>query len=250
MIGVILAGGYAIRLYPLTKNLAKPLLQIGEKPVIDYIIEKLLRVNEINRVIITTNEKFEHQFKEWLSHRWHHNIELKIEKNCREEDKLGALRAIEEIVRDVNDEDYMIIAGDNIFSSDLTGIVKTYQDMKAPIVGVYNIKDRETAKNFSIIKMNMEQRIISFEEKPARPKSTMVGTCIYIFPRKSLKRIHEYLNNGNNPDSPGHFIEWLCKRERIQGYVLQGYWYDIGTSETYQEAKKHFQVKLPITYTR
>ena len=240
MIAIILAGGYAVRLQPITKNTAKPLLPIAGKPVIDHIMEKLQDLKEVRRVIIATNERFENQFREWLSQKTYQNVEVKVENNSKEEDKPGALGALAELIKEVESEDYLIIAGDNIFSSNLKSFIKKYREKKAPIMAVYDIKDPEKAKNFSVVKMNPEDRIISFEEKPEKPKTRLIGTCIYIFPKNSLKRIHEYLEDKNNPDSPGHFIEWLHKKDRVYGHILQGYWFDVGTPDSLKEAKMFF----------
>jgi glucose-1-phosphate thymidylyltransferase len=237
MIAIILAGRYATRLYPLTRNTAKPLLPIKGKAIIDHTLEKIVELEEIDHIIVATNRRFERQFKEWLSHRPCGNVTIRAENSLEEKDKLGTIRALAEIAEEVDAKDYLIIAGDNLFTSNLKDFVQGYQKKKNPTIAIHDVKAPELAKAYSVVKIDEERKIISFKEKPERLESSLIGTCIYLLPKPSLKRIHEYLQEGNNPDSPGHFIEWLSKKEPVQAHILQGLWWDIGTPRSYREAK-------------
>ncbi|MGQ9515096.1 MAG: nucleotidyltransferase family protein [Thermoproteota archaeon] len=238
LIAIILAGGYATRLYPITKNISKPLLLVKGRPIIDYIVERLEEIKEIDRIIVATNEKFKDQFIEWLSKDPHKNIDVRVEHSWREEEKLGALRALADLIEEIESEEYLVIAGDNLFTSRLIDFYNYYKDKRCAIVAVYDVKDSEMAKRFSTAELGSDNVLKNFVEKPMRPNTTLIGTCIYLLPNISMRRIHEYLKQGHNPDSPGHFIEWLCKREKVCAYVLRGKWWDIGSLESYKEANR------------
>jgi len=238
MIVVILAGGYGTRLFPLTRNVAKPLLRIRGRPIIDYIFDRLDRLTGIDKVMISTNKKFERQFDEWLGRRPRAKVAIRAEGSHREAEKLGAIRALSELIDVIDSEDYMVIAGDNFFTSDLGDLVAYYHEKKSTMIATYDVKDVDVVRNCSMAEVGPDGKLIRFVEKPKRPESTLIGTCIYLFPRNSIRRIHEYLREGNNPDSPGNFIGWLCEREPVYGYALQGRWWDVGTPRSYDEARR------------
>ena len=239
MIGIILAGGYGTRLYPLTRNVAKPLLKIRDKPIIDYIMERLLEL-DLERILVAVNERFKGQFIEWLESRGYPNVELRVEPSREEKEKLGAIRGLSRLLDEVKD-DCVVVAGDNLFTSSLTGFKEFYLEKRAPVVGLYDIGDLDRVRQLSMAEIDREGRIIRFIEKPENPTSTLVGIGIYMLPERSLKRVNEYLEEGNNPDSPGFFIQWLHRHEPVYGYVLKGYWWDIGTLEAYYEVKRFLE---------
>jgi len=238
VIAIILAGGYATRLYPMTKDISKPLLPVKGKPIIEYIVEKLEKIGEIEQIVVATNQRFEAQFIEWLSKKPRKNIRIRAERSRKEEEKLGALKALAELIDEIEGDEYLVIAGDNLFTSSLCGFVKQYKDRKRPVVAVYDVGDTKAVKKFSAAVVDSDGALVGFEEKPEKPKTTLIGTCIYLLPRSSIRSIHEYLKQGNNADSPGHFIEWLCKKEKIYAYTLGGEWWDIGTPESYEKANQ------------
>ena len=241
MIVVILAGGYATRLLPLTRNIAKPLLHIRGRPIIDYIFDKLDGLTGIDKVVISTNKRFEHHFEEWLARKPRGNVVIWTEESREEREKFGAIRALGELVDEMEGEDYLVIAGDNFFTSDLGDLVAYYHERNSAVIATYDVKDVNIVKSCSMAEVDPDGKIVRFVEKPKNPESTMIGTCIYLFPMNSMRRIHEYLSEGNNPDSPGNFIHWLCEKEPVYGYVLQGRWWDVGTPRSYDEAKKAWQ---------
>ncbi|MCP8318500.1 MAG: nucleotidyltransferase family protein [Candidatus Methylarchaceae archaeon HK01B] len=238
MIAIILAGGYATRLWPLTIDKPKPLLPIAEKPIIEYTIEKLVKQKIIERTILSINKKFEPKFKEWQ--RMSHNpVEMVADRSRSEEEKLGAVKALENITSNI-DDDCFILAGDNLFTSDLDGMIRTFKEKNAPIVALYDVKIRDLAREYSTINLNEDGRIIEFTEKPKKPKTTLIGTCMYILPKRTLPRLREHLESGLGRDEPGLFIEWLHKQEPVYGYILEGHWFDIGNLGLYKEAERFF----------
>jgi len=236
---IILAGGYAKRLWPLTFDRPKSLLTVSGKPIIDYIIEKLDDVG-LKDVIVSTNKKFEPDFKKWLDRSGRGNVRLEVEESRSEKEKLGAIRALSMLTSNILD-DCMVIAGDNLFTSDLKGILRMFDELRSPIVGLYDVKSTDLARSFATVEIDDNNRIISFTEKPEQPETTLIGTCLYIFPNRTLSRLTEYLSWNLNKDAPGRFIEWLSKREPVYGYILGGKWWDIGTTRSYKEACDFFK---------
>jgi len=238
MKALILAGGFGTRLYPLTKDKPKPLLPVAGKPVIEYLLEKIVDI-KVREIIVSTNLTFKENFEKYFSQTWLTNIKLAVEESRFESEKLGAIRAIANLTSYI-DDDCLIAAGDNIFTSSLKGLVWKFNHSHVPVVGLYYLESLELVKRYSSATLGSEGKILTFYEKPKEPQSKLIGTCLYMFPKKTLNRVVEYVKRGIDHDAPGKFIEWLCKKENVYGYVLNGIWYDIGSMDTYQEANRYF----------
>jgi len=238
MKAIILAGGYAKRLWPLTKNKPKQLLLVGGRPIIEYIMEKLETQKEINKIIISTNEKFEENFKEWLlGYKSSKNIELIIEPTLSEKNKFGSVGALGYLIKKKSiDEELMIIGGDNLFEFALRDLINYYREKKGDVVALYDLKSIQKAQNYGVAKVDEEMRIIDFVEKPENPLSTLVSTACYMLSTEGVRSILTYLDKGENPDTIGFFIKWLIKRERVFGFAFSGKWFDIGSLESLKEA--------------
>lgn len=250
MKAIILAGGFAKRLGAVGENTPKALLAIAERPIIYYILKKIEKVKEINLVYITTNKKFEHHFKYFLDKNiFNKEIKLLTEPTLREEEKLGAIGAISHWVERENlNEDLLVIASDNLFDFDLNDFIKFYNKKKKPVVAFFDLKEKEKVKNrFGVGLLDKDKRIISFEEKPTEPKSTLVSTGVYFFPKKYVKKFNEYLSKKNNPDAPGFFIKWLSEREEVYGFTFSGHWFDIGSVEGHKEADEFYK-KIDLNF--
>jgi len=238
MRAIILAGGYAKRLWPLTKDRPKPLLPIGDRFIIDYILEKINEIDGVEETVVSTNKKFENNFIEWVKSRNLKNVTVFPEPSMSEEEKLGPVKALELIMKDLPPDEYLIAAGDNLFSLSLREMVSFYRKANAPVVALYEIGNPELAKRYACVIANDEGRIVGFEEKPEHPRSTLVSTGIYLLPWRSMSKIPKYLAEGNPSDPIGRFIGWLSGREAAYGFKFSGYWYDIGSIETYTSAKE------------
>lgn len=241
MRAIVLAGGYAKRLWPLTKDCPKPLLPMGDSYILDYIVSKINDVKGIEEIILSTNQKFEGNFLEWVREGRHKNITVFPEPSMQEEEKLGPVKAIDLIIKETPRDDFLIAAGDNLFSLDLTELVTFYRKIKSPVIAIYEIESLELAKKYASVEVNDIQKIVSFEEKPERPKSRLVSTGIYVLPWRSICKIGIYFQDGNPPDPIGRFIGWLSEREDVYGFKFAGYWYDIGSMETYACAQEAFR---------
>ena len=244
MKALILAAGYATRLYPLTKEYPKPLLTVGQRPIIDYIIDKLQNLDDVDEIIVVTNSKFISIFRKWqASLRIQKRISLVDDLTRSHSDRLGAIGDVNFVINKKRiKDDLLIIGGDNLFDGDLEDFLLFSKANKGkPVIGAYNIKDIHEAKKYGVIKLNSKFKVIDFKEKPANPKSTLVAMCLYYFPKEKLKLIKEYLNTKTNKhDATGFYIDWLRKEEKVFGFVFNGRWYDIGHHKFYHEAKEKF----------
>jgi glucose-1-phosphate thymidylyltransferase len=244
MKALVLAAGYATRLYPLTKDYPKPLLKLGSKPIIDYIIEKLDLLDEIDEIIVITNSRFFSHFSKWSkSVRVNKKISLIDDLTKSLSDKLGAIGDMDFAIQNKSiKDDLMVIGGDNLFDDSLKGFLSFAKSKtKSPVLGAYNIGNKTDAKKYGVLKLNKENKVINFQEKPSAPKSTLVAMCLYYFPKSKLALIKEYLGKKNKQkDATGLYIDWLRRRVAVYGFVFGGRWYDIGDHKFYNEAKKKF----------
>ncbi|MDE1860872.1 MAG: nucleotidyltransferase family protein [Candidatus Micrarchaeota archaeon] len=239
MDALILCGGFATRLEPITLFVPKPLLPIGGRPIVDYIIENVANIDEINSIVFSTNQKFYDQFEYWLEHKKANGvtnkIKLVVEPAMHEGEKFGAVKGISYTIEKAKlKDDLMIIAGDNFYNFKLDKMLSYFKKTRKPTIALHNIKSREEARRFGVVALDGD-RVTGFEEKPQNPKSTLISTGIYIFPKESLGLFKEYVSDGNNPDAPGYFMQWLLKGTEVKGVVHDEEWFDIGTLETYSE---------------
>jgi glucose-1-phosphate thymidylyltransferase len=238
MKALILAAGYATRLYPYTKNFPKPLLPVNEKPIIEYLIEKLEIIESLSEIIIVTNARFFSYFQKWAK-------KLKTRKKIRivndltrsPADRLGAIGDMRFVFNKIGfDHDYLVIGGDNFFQEPLTDFVaRARRKTKAVTIGVCDIKKRSEARNYGVVKLDRGLRIVEFWEKPAKPQSSLVAMCLYYFPRPQVGLIKDYLKDpGNSSDAAGSYIGWLTKNKKVNGVIFRNYWVDIGHIHTYK----------------
>ncbi len=229
---IILAGGFATRLWPLTENKAKPLLHLKDRPLISHIVEKLPEETEI---IISTNAVFEKEFKEWAQTFEGKNIKVFVEDSDGDEAKKGALGATALVIETEGiEEDLMLLAGDNYFGFDMKDMIGQFD--QSPMLAAYDIKDTEKAKKFGVV-VEQDGKAVEFQEKPEEPKSTLVSTGCFLFPAKNLKDIVHYSKEHN--DDLGGVFEYLTgKGESIDVFRFEEPWVDIGSYEAYLQANK------------
>ncbi|NJE05686.1 NDP-sugar synthase [Thermococcus sp. M36] len=227
---LIMAGGYATRLWPITKDNPKALLPVGDRVILDYILEK---VGELGmEAYISTNRFFEAHFRPYAEK---YGVGLIVEDTLHEEEKLGTVGALKRAVDELGLDDYLVIAGDNLFSFSLRDFLDSYDGRT--LIAVYDIGDLELAKRYGVVVLEGD-RVIAFQEKPAQPRSTLVSTGVYVFPKGVMAMIDEYLRNGHR-DAPGYFLQWLLEAGvEVRAYRFSEYWYDIGSADSYLEALK------------
>ena len=235
MQAIILAAGYATRLRPLTETIAKPLLPVGGRPMIDYLYDKVAEVPEVTAVHVVTNHHYAAIFDRWAaSRRGLVPLTIHDDGTSSNDDRLGAIGDIQFTVRraGLQDEDLLIVAGDNLFDFTLVDYVNFWRSKATgSCIAVYDCPDRELVKQYSVVELDAEERVVSFEEKPANPTTNTVGIATYLYHRDHVPLIDRYLAEGNAPDQPGRFMAWLYPRAPVYGYRFAGEWLDIGNLE-------------------
>lgn len=243
MKSIILAAGYGTRLYPLTKDKPKPLLEVGGKPIIDHIIKKIGGIDEVDEIFIVTNDKFYNNFEKWIKN-FQSNKKIKIvnDKTTSNEDRLGSLGDINFVIEKEDiQESLLIVAGDNLFEFSLNEFVESHKKHNKSAVALYDVQDKELAKHYGIVAVGDEGKMIEFEEKPSEPKSTLASTGVYIYPPHVLPMLQEFVKKYKNSDKAGNFLEWLHKREHVYCYITKEKWVDIGTLDQLEKAKEEFR---------
>ena len=242
---LILAAGYATRLYPLTLNKAKPLLEVSGKPMLAWIVDNLRGIAGIETIYIVTNAKFFADFEAWAQHYHSQDPTLRFkvinDGSTTDDDKLGAIGDINLVLtrESIADSDLLVIAGDNLFRESLSEFVSYAKNTEAT-VGVYRVADAEAIKKYGVVTVDGEGVITNFEEKPKEPKSDLAAIALYFYSRNVLSLFTTYIAAGNNPDQPGLFLQWLYRRKPVKTFQITGQWLDIGSKETLEEANRVF----------
>jgi glucose-1-phosphate thymidylyltransferase len=243
---LILAAGYATRLYPLTLNKAKPLLDVAGKPMMEWVIDNLAPIEGIEKVFVVTNSKFAADFQAWADHYNETHAKLAFEiindGSTSDADKLGAIGDLNLVISRAGLEksDLIVVAGDNLFSESLADFGKFCTERKQPVLAVYDVKTTDEAKKYGVISLDENGVITKFEEKPAEAKTTLIGIALYYYPAEVVASVPTYLAAGNNPDQPGRFIQWLYPRTPVATWEVPGLWFDVGSKETLEEANRIF----------
>ena len=236
MKAVVLAGGYATRLWPITRNRPKMLLPVGETTVIDRILAELEADDRIDDVFVSTNERFAEAFENYLAVSSFTKPQLSIEETIEEDEKLGVIGALAQLVdrEGLDTDDLLVVAGDNLISFDLAEFLDFFEQQGMSALAAYDVDSRERATQYGLVELDGTE-VVDFQEKPDDPPSTLVSIACYAFRAEDV-RFEEYLASGNSPDEPGWFIQWLQDRRPVHAFTFEEAWYDIGTPESYLEA--------------
>jgi glucose-1-phosphate thymidylyltransferase len=242
---IILAAGYATRLYPLTLTQPKPLLPVAGKPMIEHVLDNLAPIPGIDRIYVVTNAKFAGHFRQWAADYRATKAKLEFtvcdDGSTDDSNKLGAIGDIHFVLQTQNvDDDLIVVAGDNLFSQELSDYGRVCREKNAPVLALYDVGNLEEIKKYNSISVDGDGRITFFEEKPKHPTSTLTGIALYYYPRQTLPLIRQYIAEGNNPDQPGRLVQWLYPRTPFYTWRVPGLWFDIGSKETLEEANHIF----------
>lgn len=235
---ILLAAGYATRLYPLTENMPKALLKLGDKTILEMVTDKIDEVDEVENIYIVTNEKFYNNFMEWnKSYSGNKNVKIINDKTTSNDNRLGAIGDLKYVIdTEKIDDEILVMASDNIFDFSLNDFTKMYREKNADMICAHTIENKEDLHSMGVVELDENGRVKSFEEKPKNPKSDLGVPPFYLYKKETLPLIGEYIKEGNNPDAPGHFIPWLISKNDVYAYVFDAVRIDIGTPESYYEA--------------
>ncbi|WP_418284803.1 sugar phosphate nucleotidyltransferase [Halorubrum sp. DTA46] len=239
MKAVVLAGGYATRLWPITETRPKMFLPVGENTVIDEIFEDFEADDRVDEVFVSTNERFADSFDRYLADSPFEKPTLSVEETVEEDEKFGVVGALAQLVdREEVDDDLIVVAGDNMISFDLADFTDFFESKGTPTLAAYDVGSKERAKSYGLVELDGDE-VIDFQEKPDNPKTTLVSIACYAFPADTLPDLDTYLSDGNNPDEPGWFLQWLQERGAVHAYTFDGAWFDIGTADSYLDAVEY-----------
>ncbi len=243
---LILAAGYATRLYPLTENKAKPLLEVAGKPMIEWVLDNLAPIPDIDRVYVVTNNKFAASFEAWASDYKARGARMEFtivnDGSTSDSDKLGAIGDIHHVLKTqgISGQDLLVVAGDNLFSHPVAAFAEAAKANPATLA-LYDVGNLEEIRKYNNVTTDADGVITHFEEKPAEPKTTKTGIALYYYRKDVLPLIDAYVAEGNNPDQPGRLIQWLYPRVKVGTWDVPGTWFDIGSKETLVEANEVFR---------
>lgn len=238
---LILAAGYATRLYPLTENFPKPLLQVGNKTILDWLIDDIASTGKVDEFVVISNHKFAHFFEGWAKTK-SYKIIVVDDGTSTNENRLGAVRDIQFAVDKLNlKDDLLVIAGDNILDFSFADFLVFAEEKGTSCVMCHEETVLEKQQKTAIITKNEQDLITSYEEKPKEPKGTLAVPPFYFYRTEDAKRIPEALKQGCNADAPGSFAAWLSKRSEVHAWEMSGKRYDIGDLKSYDEVKETFK---------
>lgn len=240
---ILLCAGYATRLFPLTENFPKMLLEIEEgKPLLDYILEKVNEVEVVDEIFVITNNKYYNHLLVWSSQK--NNIKpIKVvnDNTMSNDDRLGAIGDINYLInKEKIDSELLIIAGDSLFNYSLNDLINFYKEKNAPVVACRTHDDYEELKSFAVVNLD-GTKITCLEEKPNEPKSNIAAYAMYVYPKEVINDIKTYLELGNKPDAPGYLVEYLYKIKPTYAYIFDGPFYDVGNHESLKEVREIYK---------
>lgn len=240
---ILLCAGYATRLFPITKNFPKALLDIGDKPLLDYILDEVNTIDEVNEIIVITNNRYYEHFDKWAKSKNNKkDIVVMNDMTTSNEDRLGAIGDIMFVIdnKKIND-DLLIIAGDNLFTYKLNDVLNYYRKIRKPVVCVKKHDDIDLLKRLAVAKIDKNNKIVDLVEKPSNPQSNLGVYATYIYPKNIISYFKKYKDEGNNMDAPGNFVQYLYKKEDVYAYSFDGECYDVGTHETLKEVNELYK---------
>ena len=234
---VILAAGYATRLRPLTEDVPKHLLPVGGRPMLDWVLDAVREVRDVDVIHLVTNSRFASAFERWAEA---NGVVVHDDGTTSNDDRLGAVGDLRLAIDQagLEDDELVVLAGDNLFDFSLPDFVEWWRAKPQPAsaVPLHDVGDLELAKQYGIADTATDDRIVGFAEKPNAPSSTLAATLIYLVPPEHVRLVETYLDEGESPDNAGSFLGWLAQREPVYGYRFEGSWYDIGDRTQLLEA--------------
>ena len=234
---VILAAGYATRLRPLTDGMPKHLLPVGERPMLDWVLDRVRDVPEVDAVHLVTNSRFAPAFEGWAKR---NEVEVYDDGTSSNDDRLGAVGDLRLAIEKagLEGDEVVVLAGDNLFDFSLPRFVAWWRAKSQPssAVPLHDVGDLELAKQYGIADIDADSRVVRFVEKPSDPSSSLASTLVYLLPPQHVRLVATYLDEGMSPDNAGSFLGWLAAREAVYGYRFAGTWYDIGDRAQLLEA--------------
>ena len=244
MKAIILAAGFSTRLYPVTKNFPKALLPIGNKTIVSYVVEEILAIKQIDEICLITNHCFFQLFKDWKEKNFpKKKIQIINNKVDCLEKRMGAIGDLNFVLEKTGwQDDILVVASDTLTSLKINKLLAFFKKNRGVVTGVFKAKDKSEIAHRLGCALIKENRLDGFIEKPTHPQSLYMGVPYYIFPKESLPLVRQYAKIGKNLDSPGSILTYLIGKIPTYAYRQDdGYYFDVGTVETYNTVKHHLK---------
>ena len=238
---LILAAGYATRLYPLTENFPKPLLKVGEKTILDWLIDDIDTIGLVDEYIVISNHKFAQHFDEWAKAK-KQKITVVDDGTSSNETRLGAVKDIQFAIEKLAiDDDVLVIAGDNVLDFSLTEFISYSKEKNASCIMRYFEEKKEKLSKCGVVSIDESDKVLYMVEKPAEPESHWCCPPFYYYTKEDAKRIPVAIKDGCGTDAPGSFIAWLATKTTVHAMEMPGSRYDIGNLESYEAVKRDYK---------
>lgn len=240
MICLILAAGYATRLYPLTENFPKPLLKVDEKTILDHLVDDIDSGNNVSEYVVISNHKFAHHFEKWAKEKTQ-KIIVVDDGTETNETRLGAVVDVKFAIDKLNiNDDVIIIAGDNVLDFSLNKFIDYSLNKNTSCVMRYFEKDMKRLTKCGVLELE-EDLVINMEEKPSEPKSNWCCPPFYFYKKDDVSDIESAIKDGCGTDAPGSYVAWLCKKTKVHAMKMPGRRFDIGNLESYEKVKSEYK---------
>lgn len=238
---LILAAGYATRLYPLTENFPKPLLTVGEKTILDWLVDDIDTLGTVDEYVVISNHKFAKHFEEWAAKKTQ-KITVVDDGTESNETRLGAVKDIQFAIDKLSlDDDMLVIAGDNVLDFSLTKFISYALHKKSSCIMRYFEASEKKLVKCGVVEIDENDKILGMEEKPAQPKSNWCCPPFYYYTKEDAKLVQKGIESGCGTDAPGSYIAWLCTQTTVHAMEMPGRRYDIGNLESYAEVQKEYK---------
>ncbi len=238
---LILAAGYATRLYPLTENYPKPLLKVGEKTILDWLIDDIDGAGLVDEYVVISNHKFAPHFEDWAKTKTQ-KISVVDDGTSTNETRLGAVKDIQFAIDYLSlDDDMLVIAGDNVLDFSLTKFVRYAKEKNTSCIMRYFEADEKKLQKCGVVSIDEADRIICMEEKPQNPKSNWCCPPFYYYTKEDAKLVKVGIDGGCGVDAPGSYIAWLCTQTEVHAMEMPGRRYDIGNLESYAKVQEEYK---------
>ena len=239
MTGIILAAGYATRMYPLTLNFPKPLLEVGGKKIIDHLLEDGER-SGVERFVVVSNHKFISLFREWAEGK--DNVMVLDDGSVDNEHRIGAVKDIEFAIEKAGiNDDTLILAGDNVLDFSLSSFIEYGKKKGTSCIMRHRETDKARLRKTGVVVIDQSDLVLSMEEKPKEPKSEWAVPPFYYYVKEDLPLIKEGIENGCGTDAPGSFVSYLAERRPVHAFLMPGKRFDVGSIEGYEKIRKEYK---------
>lgn len=238
---LILAAGYATRLYPLTENFPKPLLEVGGKTILDWLVDDIDAAGLVDEYVVISNHKFAHHFESWAANKTM-KVTVVDDGTVSNETRLGAVKDIQFAIDQLSlDDDMLVIAGDNVLDFSLTEFVRYAKQKNTSCIMRYFEPNEQKLTKCGVVEVDEQDRILSMEEKPAQPKSHWCCPPFYYYTRQDAKLVEKGIAAGCGTDAPGSYIAWLCTQTPVHAMQMPGKRYDVGNLVSYQKIREEYK---------